>query len=60
MSRRATDVLQFHVNPLCGAGSLLLAQVNVEHSAYQEERDAQPRQDEAVAKASFGQISAVV
>lgn len=40
-----------------GFVSLLLAQVEIKDSADQEERDAQPRQDETVAKASFFKIS---
>lgn len=39
--------------------SLPLAQVDVEDGADQEQRDADPRQDEAVAKVSFPQVPGV-
>lgn len=38
-------------------GSLLLAQVDVQDSAHEKQGDAQPRQDETVAKVSFVQDS---
>lgn len=38
-------------------GSLLLAQVDVQDSTHEKQGDAQPRQDETVAKVSFVQDS---
>lgn len=38
-------------------GSLLLAQVDVQDSTQEKQGDAQPRQDETVAKVSFVQDS---
>lgn len=43
-----------------GPTSLPLAQVRVQEGADEEERDANPRQDEAVAKVALPQISAVI
>lgn len=58
MKRFTLSIRRF--SPILFFGSLPLAQVDIQDPADQEERDAQPCQDETVAKASFAQVSGVV